>query len=177
MPLANCDRSLPAIQTVLCLALYLKANAAQMRVHAYVSAATSAALRMGLHEPVPCFPEEEQALRRRIWSSIYVLNTFVSISLGLPCIVPAGQADLEPYPCLPSTSSNEELIPATAHVQLARNLHKAVSETYTSSNARRAAGTGNFAVPQNGLRAACNDLYFWLQNCVALSTPIENMRR
>ncbi|CAK3810541.1 fungal-specific transcription factor domain-containing [Lecanosticta acicola] len=177
VPLANCDRSLSAVQTVLCLALYLKANAAQMRVHAYVSAATSAALRMGLHEHVPCFPEEEQALRRRVWSSICMLDTFVSTSLGLPPTVPIDQPDFDPFPCLPSTSSDDELLPATAQFHLARILHQAVHQTYSASSAKRAVDTGTYSVSRLGLKNAAIQLDAWIQGCVTLSTPVENMTR
>lgn len=177
IPFANCDRSLAAVQTVLCLALYLKANAAQMRVHAYISAAAGAALRMGLHENIPCLPEDEQALRRRIWSSIYVLDTYVSSSLGLPPTVPMAQPDSDPFPCLPSTSSNEDVVLATAHVQLASILHRAINQTYSTTTARRAVGTGPYSVARQGILNASKELDAWMQSCVALSTPIENMRR
>lgn len=43
VPLADCSRSLTAVQTVMCMALYLKSVSAQRAMHTHVSTACYAA--------------------------------------------------------------------------------------------------------------------------------------
>lgn len=176
VPLQNCDRSLPALQTVLCLALFLKAGSALTRSHAYVSAAASASLRMGLHEQVPCFPKDEQVMMQRVWSTIRSLDVLISSSLGIPHIVSIAPYEEEPFPSL-SVGFEEELVTSSAHVRLLGILSRALDRTYCSGSTRKSFGLGSFAVPEESLRESCSELEAWEQSCTSLATPIENMRR
>ncbi|KAK4505531.1 hypothetical protein PRZ48_003494 [Zasmidium cellare] len=176
IPLQNCDRSLPALQAILCLSLYLKAGSAITRAHAFVSAAASAGLRMGLHEQVPCFPENELAIRRRIWSTIRSLDVITSSLLGIPHIVTIAACDDEPFPSLTS-GFEEDLMISSAHSRLMTIFGQAIERTYCSTTARKPMGMGSFAMAEGGMHEACNDLDAWAQSCPLLSTPIENMRK
>ncbi|KAF2161373.1 hypothetical protein M409DRAFT_59088 [Zasmidium cellare ATCC 36951] len=176
VPLQNCDRSLPALQTVLCLSLYLKAGSAVTRAHAFVSAAASAGLRIGLHEQVPCFAETEQTIRRRIWSTIRSLDVITSSLLGIPHFVTIATYDDDPFPSL-TNGYEEDLVISSAHSRLITILGRAIDKTYSSNSAKKPMGLGSFAVREESMNDACNELDSWAQSCPLLATPIENMRK
>ena len=174
--LPNCDRSLPALQTILCLALYLKAGAALARAHAYISAAASGALRMGLHEEVPGFPADEQTTRQRVWSTIRILDVYVSSSLGIPNIVSTQDEDFPPFPRWSTTVVDEELVPCVAASQLIGMLGRAINSTYRHPSARKAVD-GGYAINEHDLAQACDELEAWTQNSPALDSTVQNMTR
>lgn len=172
----SCDKSLPALQTVLCMGLYLKAGLAITRAHAFVSAAASAGLRMGLHEQVPCLGKNEQAIRRRTWSTIRSLEIMISSLLGIPHMVASAAYDDDPFPAL-AIGPEEDLVVSSAHFRLMAMLCRAIDRTYCSNLAKRPISLGTLAVPEEGMNESCNELDSWAQSCPSLATPIENMRR
>lgn len=176
IPLQSCDKSLPALQTVLCMSLYLKAGSAVTRAHAFVTAAASAGLRMGLHEQVPCLAENEQAIRRRTWSTIRSLEILTSSLLGIPHMVASAAYDDDPFPSL-TTGFEEDLFVSSAHFRLMAMLGRTIDKTYCSNLAKKPMGLGTLAVPEEGMNEACNELDAWAQSCPALAAPIENMRK
>ncbi|KAM3423195.1 hypothetical protein BST61_g645 [Cercospora zeina] len=176
VPLSNCDRDLAAVQTVLCLALYLKAAPAPAKVHSYVAAATSAALRLGLHEEVVGFPKDESALRRRVWSALQAFDVYTSTALGVPCVTTFENQEQDSYPPL-STGSNSELVASDAHLQMLGILARAIHRTYRSNSARKPIGRGTFAVDQNAIKEASEELETWAHGCCVLLQAAVDMTR
>lgn len=176
VPFAQCDRSLTAIQVMLCLALYLKAASAPTKVHAYVGAAASAALRLGIHEQIPCYPKDESAQRQRVWSTIRVLDIYTSTVLGIPSITATAFTDQSAFPPL-STGSNAELVASDAHMDLLDILAKAISSTYCSPSVERPNGRGSYRVPKESLQYGSDDLESWAQNYLVLFQNPEHMTR
>ncbi|KAK4631330.1 hypothetical protein CLAFUW4_03219 [Fulvia fulva] len=176
-PLPNCDRSLPALQTILCMALYLKAGAALTRVHAYVCAAASGALRMGLHEAVPGYPADEQTTRQRVWSTVRMLDAYVSSSLGIPHVISSREQNVAPFPLWSTAVVDEELVPCIAASQLSNMLSGAIDYTYRHTSAGKAVDGGSYTINEQNLATACDELEAWTQNSPALAVPIENMTR
>jgi hypothetical protein len=173
MPLATCDRGLVGVQTILCLALFLKAAGALTRVHAYVAGAASAALRLGLHEGIPGFSEDEAALRRRVWSTVQVLDVYISTSLGVPATATIGCEWQDAFPPM-NTGSNAELVASGAHLDLLRTFSKAIAITFP---AKRSTVTGNFVVQERDLRHASGKLEAWIQDCPVLTQHLQDMSR
>ncbi|KAF2216648.1 hypothetical protein CERZMDRAFT_93938 [Cercospora zeae-maydis SCOH1-5] len=176
VPLSNCDRDLLAIQTVLCLALYLKAAPAPAKVHSYVAAAASAALRLGLHEEVVGFPRDESALRRRVWSALQAFDVYTSTALGVPCVTTVANTEQDSYPPL-STGSNSELVASDAHLQMLSILARAIDKTYRSKSARKSMGRGTFAVDQGAIQEASEELESWAHGCSVLLQAAVDMTR
>ncbi|KAI5367728.1 hypothetical protein Slin15195_G028600 [Septoria linicola] len=176
VPLHTCDRNLAAVQTILCLALFLKTASAPTHVHSYVAAATSAALRLGLHEDVPGFPKDESALRRRVWSAITVLDIYISTQLGVPRNAIIEDDNQNPYPPL-STGSNAELVASDAHLDMLRILSRVTARTYCSKITRKPSGVEACAVDQREIQEASDELEHWAQSCPVLLQAAENMTR
>ncbi|GIZ46328.1 hypothetical protein CKM354_000945600 [Cercospora kikuchii] len=176
VPLSACDRGLASVQTVLCLALYLKAAPAPAKVHSYVAAASSAAHRLGLHEDVAGFPKDESALRCRVWSALQAFDIYTSTALGVPSVTNVEACEQNSYPPL-STGSNSELVASDAHMQMLRILARAVGKTYRSKSARKPVGIGTFAVDQNAIKEASEELENWAQGCSVLLQAATDMTR
>ncbi|SMQ47618.1 unnamed protein product [Zymoseptoria tritici ST99CH_3D7] len=175
VPLGNCERSLSALQTTLCLAIYLKSVSAQTRFHAYVSAAASGALRMGLHEVIPGFPKEELAMRQRIWSAVRTMDVYASSALGLPSHF-SSVVDNAPLSALES-GKEEELMLADAHYKLASVVHRAVDKLYRGRTSLSASGAPVFGVPVKSLHEANEELETWANNCSFINSGLGSVER
>jgi len=123
VPLANCGRSLTTLQAALCCTLYLQAASAPTMAHEYICAVSNAAIDLDLHKPAHGLSEDEYAWRQRVWSSIRILQVYISAMVG----VPPPAADIghhqETTPAFPRLSSPDGSDPASwkvceAHAQL-----------------------------------------------------------
>lgn len=177
VPLSNCDRNLSAIQTVLCLALFLKAASAPGRVHSYLAAAASAALRLGIHEDIPGFPKDESALRRRVWSAVNVFDIYISIALGVPRTVAQESDEQDFYPILSSVGTNAELVVSDAHMDMLCILSRGIANIHNSATARRPMGLGAYSVTQEAIHEASAELEEWAKNCPVMLQAAEYMTR
>lgn len=111
------------------MALYLSAASSQTKYHAYVSSAASAALRLGLHEQMSGFPDEEQALRRRVWFAVQAMDVYASSALGLPNNMSLVEAQTDGLEVV--FSGIDELTMATAaHHQLTGALTNCIERIY-----------------------------------------------
>ena len=83
---SNCERSMLALQTIICMCIYLVAISACTRAHMYVNIAAAAAVRIGLHLPStdPEVPEHERQVRKGAFRSIKALDIYTATFLGLP---------------------------------------------------------------------------------------------
>lgn len=118
---ADGGRNLISLQTVLCLALFsLSINAISL-CGSYTSAASAAALRLGLDESPSGLSSQERALRTRIWSTIKALDSYVSSILGLPtqsCLQSGPTARDDRYPTLADVRVNIDLDTSSSHSKL-----------------------------------------------------------
>lgn len=123
MPLANCGRSLTTLQAALCCTLYLQAASAPTMAHEYICAVSNAAIDLDLDKPAHRLSEDEYAWRQRMWSSIRILQVYISAMVG----VPPPAADIghhqEKTPAFPRLSSPDGSDAASwkvceAHAQL-----------------------------------------------------------
>ncbi|KAF7190308.1 hypothetical protein HII31_08639, partial [Pseudocercospora fuligena] len=177
VPLIHCGRSLTALQTVLCMALYLKAASDQTLVHTYITAAAGTALRMGLHEQTPFFAQDETALRQRVWSTIRVLDIYISASLGIPCAIShVWTHDQDAFPPLPS-GSNAELVAANAHAELATKTSRTINSMYNGRNSQPNLGLGPYSVALALLDHGWEDLDRWARACPVLAQSQDSMTR
>ncbi|EKG11905.1 Transcription factor fungi [Macrophomina phaseolina MS6] len=85
--------SVEAVQCYIYSALYLfnagRVNSAQ----ALLATAIQAAHTLGLnHEPPDHLPESQRELHRRLWWTLYILDSASSISLGRPCLTQLASA-------------------------------------------------------------------------------------
>src|SRR5258707_1250664 len=79
-------RDLYSIQAVLLMTIFLQSSARMSTCYSYVGIALSAAVRMGLHRALPQarFDPVEREVRRRIFWTVWKMDTYVSALLGLP---------------------------------------------------------------------------------------------
>ncbi|KXS94388.1 hypothetical protein AC578_6592 [Pseudocercospora eumusae] len=177
VPLTHCGRSLTALQTVLCMALYLKAASDQTLVHTYITAAAGAALRLGLHEQTPFFTPDETALRQRVWSTIRVLDTYVSAALGIPCAIShVWMHEQDAFPPLLS-GSNAELVVANAHAELATKMSQTIHSMYNGRDLHSNLGLGPYSVALALLDSRWEDLDRWARACPVLAQSQDGMTR
>ncbi|KXT17958.1 hypothetical protein AC579_9583 [Pseudocercospora musae] len=178
VPLTHCGRSLTALQTALCMALYLKAASDQTLVHTYITAAAGAALRLGLHEQTPFFAQDETALRQRVWSTIRVLDTFISAFLGIPCAISQiWTHEQDAFPPLPSGSNSAELVAANAHAELATKMNQKINSMYHGRTPQPNVGLGPYLVALTSLDHGWEDLDRWARACPVLAQSQDSMTR
>lgn len=157
------------------MAIYLMAASSMTKYHAYVSAAVSAALRMGLHEQIPGFSDEEQTKRQKLWLSVHAMDVYASSALGLLSSFAPIELCSQPMP-LNSTAmelSAEELATA-AHRQLAGILHSCLDRVYHRGGPQTAAGQAQ-TVTSRSLREASEELNAWELNYSFLAEQVGGL--
>ena len=80
----ECHRSLAALQSVICISVYLATNRAISSSRAYVAQACSAVYVMGLHEQSSKLVDEERYRRFRTLNCLKIIDAYISSLLGLP---------------------------------------------------------------------------------------------
>lgn len=166
------------------MALYLMAASSVTKYHAYVSSAVSAALRMGLHEQVSGFSEQEQTLRHKIWVSVHAMDVYASSTLGLPSSFSPGDLQTQR-----EYEQDDEILPdadddmmrlasvdsaTTAFQQLARVLHSCLDRVYHDRDSK-AASVRTQVVSSKSLREASEELRAWGQNCNFVSAQLVSL--
>lgn len=83
------DADLWSIQALLLMALYMLMRSKRNPAFAYLGMAVRTAYTLGLHreETLVVFPAEQQTARRNLWRSLFVLDRFLSASLGRPMAI------------------------------------------------------------------------------------------
>lgn len=83
------DADLWSIQALILMALYLLLRSRRNPAFAYIGMAVRTAYTLGLHreETLIVFPAEQQVVRRNLWRSLFVLDRFLSMSLGRPMAI------------------------------------------------------------------------------------------
>ncbi|RDW91982.1 hypothetical protein BP5796_01376 [Coleophoma crateriformis] len=80
------DGGFSSVQSLLLMTIYMLTAAKRNTAWAYLGMATRLAFALGLHkdETMLVFSHADQALRRKLWKSLYVMDIFLSSSLGRP---------------------------------------------------------------------------------------------
>ncbi|KAI9881117.1 MAG: hypothetical protein M1830_008275 [Pleopsidium flavum] len=83
------DAGFWSIQALLLMAVYMLTVSKRNTAFAYFGMAARSAFALGLHreETLVIFTPEDQAVRRNLWRSLYVLDRFLSASLGRPAAI------------------------------------------------------------------------------------------
>ncbi|KAL3418607.1 fungal specific transcription factor domain-containing protein [Phlyctema vagabunda] len=97
------DGGFASIQALLLMTIYMLAAAKRNAAWGYLGMATRTAYALGLHreETMSVFSIPEQVLRRKLWRSLYVMDCFLSASLGRPNAINLSELPSpEDDPCL-----------------------------------------------------------------------------
>jgi hypothetical protein len=80
------DGGFSSIQSLLLMTIYMLTASKRNTAWAYLGMATRLAYALGIHkeETYPIFSPAEQDLRRNLWRSLYIMDCFLSSSLGRP---------------------------------------------------------------------------------------------
>ena len=164
---SNCERSMLALQTVICMAIYLISTSALSRAHMFIGMAASAAVRMGLHLPSTGadVPHHEQIMRKRTYRSIMAIDIYMATFLGLPCCLQGvdgypdyvPQSDLEELALLRPMDDVEAAAQASTEVFII--LRSAMSDFFFSGSKPRAGQV--YEVPCSAVRNYNRKLDTW----------------
>jgi hypothetical protein len=80
------DQDFWSVQALLLMSFYMLAKSKRNTAFALLGMAARSALALGLHreETMVIFSPEDQILRKNLWRSIYIIDQFLSCSLGRP---------------------------------------------------------------------------------------------
>lgn len=83
------DADFWSVQALLLMAVYMLAVSKRNAAYAYYGMAVRSAFALGLHreETMVIFSAEELAVRRNLWRTLFVLDRFLSASLGRPTAI------------------------------------------------------------------------------------------
>ncbi|KAM0802148.1 fungal-specific transcription factor domain-containing protein [Usnea florida] len=83
------DADLWSVQALLLMALYMLLRTRRNPAYAYIGMAVRTAYTLGLHreDTLAVFPIDQQSARRNLWRSLFVLDRFLSASLGRPMAI------------------------------------------------------------------------------------------
>jgi hypothetical protein len=83
------DQDFWSVQALLLMSFWMLAKSKRNTAFALLGMAARSALALGLHreETMVIFSPEEQILRKDLWRSIYVIDQFLSCSLGRPTAI------------------------------------------------------------------------------------------
>lgn len=83
------DQDFWSIQALLLMAVYMLAKSKRNTAFALLGMATRSAYALGLHreETMVIFSQEEQAARKNLWRSLFVVDRLLSCSLGRPTAI------------------------------------------------------------------------------------------
>lgn len=119
------DADLWSIQALLLMALYMLLKTRRNPAFAYIGMAVRTAYTLGLHreETLVVFPAEQQSARKNLWRSLFIMDRFLSASLGRPMAIADDECSGE---ILNSTSSLYSAPQLDTHQYCAAGLEAAV---------------------------------------------------
>ena len=131
---ADCH-DLVSLQTLLCIIVYTQASSMMSTCYSYICLAVSASFQMGLFTDVVThdISESERLCRRRMFTVLNIMDTYVSIALGLPKTLRDVVSDQAlPTPTKPLTVI-DPLAGTYAHAQLIQLLATAVDAIHPAT--------------------------------------------
>lgn len=83
------DADLWSVQALILMSVYMLSISRRNSANAYYGMAVRSAFALGLHreETLPMFAESWQRLRRNLWKTLFILDRFLSASLGRPIAI------------------------------------------------------------------------------------------
>ncbi|KAF1816427.1 hypothetical protein P152DRAFT_389523 [Eremomyces bilateralis CBS 781.70] len=114
------DSDFWSIQALLLMTLYMLARSKRNTAFALLGMAVRSAYALGLHrqETTQIFPSETQSARQNIWRSLFVLDRFLSSSLGRPTAISedecSGKALNPNFKFQPTPVSFDPILPGPA---------------------------------------------------------------
>ncbi|RKU40062.1 hypothetical protein DL546_000525 [Coniochaeta pulveracea] len=83
------DSDLWSIQALILMSVYMLTISKRNAAYAYYGMAIRSAFSLGIHrkESLRAVPVQQQELRRRLWKTLFVLDRFLSASLGRPTAI------------------------------------------------------------------------------------------
>jgi hypothetical protein len=111
--------NLTALQTVLCAVVFLMSTCRVASAHPLIGMATSLALRLGLHTCATSLPQEERFMRAKVFTTVFHVDLFASIILGMPSFIQPRKVDMAIFNDLRQGGMPlDDLYSATAVAQL-----------------------------------------------------------
>lgn len=170
---ASC-RDLVSLQTLLCIAIYAQASSMMSTSYSYICIAVSTALQMGLFEDEAPrgITESEKLCRRQIFAVLNIMDTYVTVALGLPKTLRNVISDQAlPAPVKPLTIS-EPLAGTYAHAQLIQILAAAVESIHPPTRPI-SEKNGFYAVEYSKITAIERQLEAWFVQLPPLPSTSE----
>lgn len=121
-----------SLQVLLCMILYTQVSSMMSTCYSYICMAVAAALQMGLFTEIASveLPEWERDTRRRVFSCLNMMDTYVTTALGLPRTLRDVQSDHD-LPCARRPLSPADPMSGTyAHAELIQILATAVESNH-----------------------------------------------
>ena len=143
--------------------------------YSYICMAVAASLQMGLFTEVASkeFPEAEKLYRRRLFSVLNMMDTYVTTALGLPRTLRDVKSDhLMPSPAEPQSMS-DPMAGTYAHAQLIQILARAVESNHPVTRPI-SQKNGFYGVEYSKITATEDQLAAWfngLQHPADAATP------
>ena len=128
---ADCH-DLVSLQTLLCIILYAQASSMMSTCYSYVCMAVAASLQIGLFTDTAThdMSSSDKICGRRIFCALNIMDTYVTIALGLPKTLRDVDSDRTlPTPAKPLTAT-DSLAGTYAHAQLIQILAAAVDSIH-----------------------------------------------
>lgn len=111
--------NLTALQTVLCAVVFLLSTCRVAAAHPLIGIATTLALRLGLHVRAMSLPDEERYMRAKVFATVFHVDLYASIVLGLPSFIHPRKVDMAVFDdMVEEDSPQDDLYSATAIAQL-----------------------------------------------------------
>lgn len=177
MEITDC-RDLTSLQTILFMIMFLQSSAKLSTCYSHIGIALTSSIRMGLHRSVPVtFNPVERETRKRIFSVIRKMDTYVAALLGLPKLVSDDEIDQEmPIEVDDEFITTEKIRPMplrrisvmaafNAHSRLVQILAKTAKYIYPNKNLAHAHSKSrhSYMVSHAKIREIEQDLQEWME--------------
>lgn len=183
--LTDC-RTIPHIQAIILMAIFLQSSTKMSTCYSYVGIALCAAVRMGLHRTMNLnLNPIEREVRKRVFWVIRKMDTYVTALLGLPKGIADEDIDQEmPLEIddeyITETEIKEQpegtvsiMTVVNAHTRLLSIMAKVVKAIYPLKQGC-ASGNGMYAVSFATIREIENDLQKWSEALPTGLAPSDN---
>lgn len=118
---------------------------------------------MGLHEKVFDLSVEEQALQCRVWLAVQAMDMYASSGLGLPSHLSTAGVLVEKSNST-SPDTNEAILAAAAHLQLAGVVRRCIDRIYLTQDLKIAPRAQPHVVTATSLQESSDELEAWSRN-------------
>lgn len=135
---------------------------------------------MGLHEPAENTSPSEQAIRTRVWSTVRMLDTYSTTTIGLPSNIHSNiriNDANDHFPLLLDHRVNIELVASNAHSKLTDIFRHLVGSCYLS-NHETVEHDGAYKVQTRDIRAMEDRVRIWERKYSSgPELPLQNLSR